>query len=83
MTDYDNQLAHLIKLASNPATKEYAWKRALELERCETGMWAGIAQELFQSTPAIADGRTHMLLHQGASTFLFQSTPAIADGRTT
>ena len=46
MTDYDNQLAHLIKLASNPATKEYAWFRAKELERCATGMWAGIAQEL-------------------------------------
>ena len=46
MTDYDNQLAHLIKLASNPATKEHSWKRALEMERCETGMWAGIAQEL-------------------------------------
>ena len=46
MTDYDNQLAHLIQMASNPATKEYAWHRALELERCATGMWAGIAQEL-------------------------------------
>lgn len=48
MTDYDNQLAHLIKLASNPATKEHSWWRALELERCETGMWKGIAQELKQ-----------------------------------
>ena len=46
MTNYETQLAHLIKLASNPATKEHSWKRALELERCETGMWAGIAQEL-------------------------------------
>ncbi len=46
MTVYETQLAHLIKLASNQGTKEYAWKRALELERCETGMWAGIAQEL-------------------------------------
>ena len=46
MTDYDNQLAYLIQMASNKGTKEYAWKRALELERCETGMWAGIAQEL-------------------------------------
>ncbi len=46
MTDYDNQLAHLIKLASNPATKEHSWFRAKELERCETGMWNGIAQEL-------------------------------------
>ena len=46
MTDYDNQLAHLIKLASNPATKEHSWFRAKELERCATGMWNGIAQEL-------------------------------------
>ena len=46
MTDYDNQLAHLIQMASNTATKEHSWKRALELERCATGMWAGIAQEL-------------------------------------
>ena len=48
MTDYDKQLAHLIKLASNPATKEHSWFRAKELERCATGMWAGIAQELKQ-----------------------------------
>ena len=46
MTEYEKQLAHLIQLASNQGTKEYAWHRALELERCETGMWAGIAQEL-------------------------------------
>lgn len=46
MTDYENTLAHLIKLASNPATKEHSWKMALELDRCETGMWKGIAQEL-------------------------------------
>ena len=46
MTDYETQLAHLIQMASNKGTKEYAWKRALELERCGTGMWAGIAQEL-------------------------------------
>ena len=46
MTEYEKQLAHLIKLASNPATKEHSWSRAKELESCETGMWAGIAQEL-------------------------------------
>lgn len=48
MTVYDTQLAHLIKLASNPATKEHSWHRAKQLERCETGMWAGIAEELKQ-----------------------------------
>ena len=46
MTVYDKALANLIKLAKTPGWKEYAWKRALELERCETGMWKGIAQEL-------------------------------------
>ena len=46
MSTYQNQLAHLIKLASNPGWKEYSWKKALELERCETGMWNGIAEEL-------------------------------------
>jgi hypothetical protein len=57
MTVYDTQLAHLIKLASNPATKEHSWKRAQELERCETGMWSGIAQEL----------KEHMLAQRPAS----------------
>ena len=46
MTNYENTLAHLIQMAGATGTKEYAWKRALELERCATGMWAGIAQEL-------------------------------------
>ena len=52
MTTYDNTLAHLIQMAGATGTKEYAWKRALELERCETGMWAGIAQELKERTLA-------------------------------
>ena len=46
MTPFDNQLAHLIQMASNPGTKEHSWFRAKELERCATGMWQGIAQEL-------------------------------------
>ena len=46
MTTYDNTLAHLIQMAGATGTKEYAWHRALELDRCETGMWNGIAQEL-------------------------------------
>lgn len=49
MTAYDKALAHLIKLAKTPGWKEYSWKRALELERCETGMWAGIAADLKQA----------------------------------
>lgn len=46
MTEYETQLAHLIRLARTPGWKEYAWSRAKELESCSTGMWAGIAQEL-------------------------------------
>ena len=57
MTTYDNTLAHLIQMAGATGTKEYAWHRALELDRCETGMWKGIAQEL----------KEHMLAKQPAS----------------
>ena len=35
----------------------------------------------FQSTPAIADGRSGMFLPDMNLAGLFQSTPAIADGR--
>ena len=49
MTAYDKALAHLIKLAKTPGFKEYAWQRAKEMERCETGMWAGIAADLKQA----------------------------------
>ena len=55
--NYDAQLNHLVVLAKTPGFKEYAWKRALELDRCETGMWKGIAQEL----------KEHMLAQRPAS----------------
>lgn len=48
MTEYDNTLAHLIQMAGNQGTKGFAWHRALELERCPTGKWKGIAEELKQ-----------------------------------
>lgn len=57
MTEYEKQLVHLIKLASNKATKEHSWYRAKELELCETGMWAGIAEAL----------KAHMLAQRPAS----------------
>ena len=62
MTVYETQLAHLIKLASNPGWKEFSWHRAKELELCETGMWKGIAEDLKrhmlakQSSPARKSG---------------------------
>ena len=46
--NYATQLTHLTALASTPGFKQYAWKRAQELDRCETGMWKGIAEELKQ-----------------------------------
>ena len=55
--NYDAQLNHLVVLAKTPGFKEYAWRRALELDRCETGMWKGIAQEL----------KEHMLAQRPAS----------------
>ena len=57
MTEYETQLVHLIKLASNKATKDYSWHRAKELEQCETGMWQGIAEAL----------KHHMLSQRPAS----------------
>ena len=49
MTNYENTLAHLIKLAKTPGWKEYVWSRAKELESCSTGMWQGIAADLKQA----------------------------------
>ena len=65
MTDYDNQLAHLIKMASNPAAKEHSWFRAKELERCETGMWKGIAQELVNHMKAQQPASSNVQLKHG------------------
>ena len=56
MTEYETQLAHLIKLASTPGWKEFSWHRVKELELCETGMWNGIAEDL----------KRHMLEKQAA-----------------
>ena len=57
MTEYEKQLAHLIKLAGNPSTKGHSWHRAQELEQCETGMWKGIAEDL----------KRHMLAKQSST----------------
>jgi hypothetical protein len=56
-TVYEEELQHLIVLASQPAWKEYSWKKALELDRCETCIWAGIAEAL----------KAHMLAQRPAS----------------
>ena len=41
-----------------------------------------MGSKMFQSTPAIADGRTDAGRGEAAGREVFQSTPAIADGRT-
>ena len=46
------------------------------------GKVAALQMREFQSTPAIADGRTAQPLPHPAAGSRFQSTPAIADGRT-
>lgn len=46
---YQRQLDHLAAMANNDAWKKYAWQRALELEACETGMWAGISTDLIST----------------------------------
>ena len=56
MDDYDRQLSHLIEMAKRPGWKEHSWHRAKELERCETGMWNGIAEDL----------KRHMLAKQSS-----------------
>ena len=65
MTVYDKALAHLIKLAKTPGFKEYAWHRAKEMERCETGMWAGIAQELKERMLAQQPASSNVQLKHG------------------
>lgn len=45
MTPYERQLAHLTRLASTPGFKEYAWRRAMELE-AESALWQGISEQL-------------------------------------
>ena len=65
MTEYEKQLAHLIKLASNQATKEHSWSRAKELERCETGMWTGIAQGLKERMLAQQPASSNVQLKHG------------------
>ena len=46
---YEQQLQWLIKMASNPASKEYAWKRAQELDAEASGLFAGIAPALVKA----------------------------------
>lgn len=54
MSAYEAALQHLIKMAKTPGFKEYAWHRAKEMEKCESGMWAGIASDLQQAMSSAA-----------------------------
>ena len=46
---YEQQLAHLVSLARHPGFKEYAWKRAQELDAETSGLFAGIAPALVKA----------------------------------
>ena len=37
---------HYADMALNPATLEQARHRALQLEKCDSGLWTGIAMEI-------------------------------------
>lgn len=43
---YETELMHLIKMASIPGFKEYAWHEAKRLDACASGLWCGIAHDL-------------------------------------
>ena len=57
LAHFYRQLDHLVRLASTPGWKEYAWARAKELER-QSAMWAGIAQVLATEMQAINETRS-------------------------
>ena len=45
-TEYQTQLAHLVKLASSPGWREYVKGRLDELEADRSGAWTGIREDL-------------------------------------
>lgn len=45
-TEYQTQLAHLVKLASSPGWREYVKGRLDELEADRSGAWTGIRADL-------------------------------------
>ena len=45
-TEYQTQLAHLVKLASSPGWREYVKGRLDELEADRIGAWTGIRADL-------------------------------------
>ena len=46
MLTYQDQLQHLIAMASQPGAKAHAWHRAKELDADQSGLWTGIAADL-------------------------------------
>lgn len=46
MTLYQSTLAHLLWMAQQDGAKAHAWHRAQALDADESGLWAGIADEL-------------------------------------
>ena len=46
MKTYEQQLNHLIELSKSKSWKNYAWARAKELDKDDSGNWRGIAKDL-------------------------------------
>jgi hypothetical protein len=46
LDEYEQTLAHLVRMASTQGWKDYAWHRAKELDAHPTKLWRGIADDL-------------------------------------
>ena len=46
LSEYEQMLSHLVKMASMKGWKDYAWHRAKELDAHASGLWRGIANDL-------------------------------------
>jgi hypothetical protein len=45
-TIFQTQLDHLVRMASNPGFKAHAWKRAKDLDACQSNLWIGMTDAL-------------------------------------
>lgn len=63
-TIYETTLAHLIAMAKVPGSKAHAWHRAQELDKDQSGLWKGIANDL---KAAMLDGQDKGKASEGQS----------------
>jgi hypothetical protein len=53
LSEYEQTLAHLVKMALTQGWKDHAWYRAKELDAHPTGIWRGIANDLVKQMKEI------------------------------